>query len=80
MDYWSAESRQCISSNGTPCHIHSPLPVRTPRLGNLSLVAAMQKIDADEQTTKSRANAQSDKSISKRFFDLAKEDLDSEPR
>ena len=85
MNSTSLNNSHCGSCDSTPSFIYSPLPIRTPRILAFSVKLSNESLaefdDLNSRNGKPRDAANnSNKKIYKKFLDLAKEDLDSEPR
>lgn len=84
MDNLSTASTRSTPSHGTPGHVYSPLPIRTPHLLTLSAKLSIEHLGASDNAHKNTNNMEyanhGNRFIYKKLFDFAKQDLESEPR
>lgn len=82
IEYDYSKIPRSVSCNTTPCNVHSPIPIRTPKISSLSFGFVLQKTLGSEfpfeGVKKATAQNQTDRKHSKKLFALAKEDLESE--
>lgn len=84
MDNLSTASTRSTSSNCTPGHVYSPLPIRTTPLLSFSAKFSIENLGEASKRSKNAHNAElgipGNKLIYKKFLDLVREDLENEPR
>lgn len=84
MDNYSTDSTLSISAESTPRHVYSPIPIRTPQILAFSFkftTEALTKLDSEHNSSEKLDSAKNpNKLIYRKFLDLAKEDLEKEPK